>query len=178
MSDPEVLAHSFKLSDAQELVARQQGFESWHALKQGISAMSGRSEQNNPETFITAAEPQLFVSDIKRSLDFFTRKLGFVITFSYGEPPFYAQVKRDAAVLNLRHVDHPVIDPERRDREDLLSAALTLSTPDAIKALFLEFQLANVPIVQALKSQPWGARNFIVSDPDGNLLLFASPANQ
>jgi hypothetical protein len=30
---------------------------------------------------------------------------------------------------------------------------------------------------QTLKQRPWGARNFIVRDPDGNLLLFASPAN-
>jgi hypothetical protein len=40
MTDPEVLAHSFKLSDAQELVARQHGFESWEALKTGLSTMA------------------------------------------------------------------------------------------------------------------------------------------
>ena len=33
MTDPEVLAHSFKLSDAQQLVAKQHGFDSWQALK-------------------------------------------------------------------------------------------------------------------------------------------------
>lgn len=31
--DAEVLAHAFKLSDAQELVARQNGFQSWQALQ-------------------------------------------------------------------------------------------------------------------------------------------------
>ena len=35
MTDAEVLAHSFKLSDAQQLVARQHGFDSWQALKIG-----------------------------------------------------------------------------------------------------------------------------------------------
>ena len=35
MTDSEILAQSFKLGDAQELVARQHGFESWQALKQG-----------------------------------------------------------------------------------------------------------------------------------------------
>ena len=59
---------------------------------------------------ITAAEPQLFVADIKSSCDFFTSKLGFAVVFTYGEPPFYAQVVRDGARLNLRHVDRPVID--------------------------------------------------------------------
>ena len=87
-------------------------------------------------------------------------------------------MKRDAAALNVRHVDSPVIDPDRRDREELLAAALTVGIPDAIEALFLEFQVANVAFAQTLKTQPWGAKNFIVKDPDGNLLLFAGPANE
>ena len=33
---PGVLAHSFKLSDAQELVARKAGFDSWEALRRGV----------------------------------------------------------------------------------------------------------------------------------------------
>jgi hypothetical protein len=39
LSDPEILAHEFKLSDAQEMVARQAGFDSWQALKSGIATM-------------------------------------------------------------------------------------------------------------------------------------------
>ena len=70
----------------------------------------------------------------------------------------------------------PVIDPELRDREELLSAAMTVATAEEIKQLFLEFQSANVTFFQTLKKQPWGARNFIVKDLDGNLLLFAGPA--
>ena len=30
---------------------------------------------------------------------------------------------------------------------------------------------------QGLKKEPWGVKNFIVRDPDGNLILFAGPAN-
>ena len=127
------------------------------------------------KTVITAAEPQLFVSDISASCDFFTSKLGFAVVFTYGEPPFYAQVARDGARLNLRHVDRPVIDAAIRDREELLSAALTVAGADDIEALFSEFQAAGVTFFQTLKQQPWGARDFIVGDPDGNLLLFAGP---
>jgi catechol 2,3-dioxygenase-like lactoylglutathione lyase family enzyme len=176
MTDPEVLAHSFKLSDAQELVAREHGFESWEALKTGLPTMVDHAEQTLTKAVIVAAEPELFVADIKASLDFFTQKLGFAIAFTYGEPPFYAQVKRDGAQLNLKCVDSPVINPELRDKEELLSAAMTVATANEIKQLFLEFQSANIPFFQTLKKQPWGARNFIVKDPDGNLLLFAGPA--
>ncbi|HEY4985896.1 MAG TPA: VOC family protein, partial [Bradyrhizobium sp.] len=43
-------------------------------------------------------------------------------------------------------------------------------------ALFLEFQAAGAEFFQPLKREPWGARDFIVRDPDGNLLLFAGLA--
>ncbi len=178
LSDAEVLARSFKLSDAQEMVARQSGFDSWQALKTGVSTMTQQAEQTSTATrpVLSAAEPQLFVADVKASCDFFTEKLGFSIVFLYGEPPFYGQVRRDRATLNLRCVDRPVIDGELRDREDLLSAAITVDTADDIKRLFLEFQAAGVPFHQTLKREPWGAKDFIIKDPDGNLLLFAGPA--
>ena len=138
--------------------------------------MSEHAETISTKAVIAGAEPQLFVADIKSSCDFFTGRLGFTIAFSYGEPPFYAQVKRDGARLNLRCVEQPVIDAGLRDREELLSASLTVATAEEIKALFLEFQGAGVRFFQTLKRQPWGAKDFILKDPDGNLLLFAGPA--
>ena len=176
MTDPDILAHSFRLSDAQELVARQHGFESWQALKTGLSTMLDHADITSAAAVITAAEPQLFVADIGASCDFFTGKLGFTVVFTYGEPPFYAQVARDAARINLRCVAEPLIDPELRDREQLLAASLTVATAEEIKQLFLAFQSAGVAFFQTLRREPWGARNFIVKDPDGNLLLFAGPA--
>jgi catechol 2,3-dioxygenase-like lactoylglutathione lyase family enzyme len=176
MTDPDVLAHSFRLRDAQELVARQHGFESWQALKTGFSTMSDHADTTSAAPIITCAEPQLFVADIKASCDFFAGKLGFTVVFTYGEPPFYAQVARNAARINLRCVAKPLIDPELRDREELLAASLTVATAEEIKKLFLAYQSAGVTFFQTLRREPWGARNFIVKDPDGNLLLFAGPA--
>jgi hypothetical protein len=107
----DVLAHSFKLSDAQELVARRHGFESLEALKTGHPTMPDHTEPTLTKAVVVAAEPELFVTNIKASLDFFTQELGFAIVFTYGVPPFYAQVKRDGARLNLKCVDSPVINP-------------------------------------------------------------------
>jgi catechol 2,3-dioxygenase-like lactoylglutathione lyase family enzyme len=176
MRDSEILAASFKLSDAQEMVARQQGFDSWQALK-ALSATSRRVNLSPSKATIVSAEPQLFVTDIKRSCEFFREKLGFSLVFSYGKPPYYAQVARDAARLNLRCVERPVIESTVRGREELLSVSMTVATADEIKMLSLEFQSAGVAFHQTLKKQSWGAKNFVVKDPDGNLLLFAGPAN-
>jgi catechol 2,3-dioxygenase-like lactoylglutathione lyase family enzyme len=133
--------------------------------------------QNRARPVISATAAQLFVGDIKASCDFFTRKLGFSVVFVHGEPPFYAQVRRDRGFINLRHVDAAVLDPTLRDRETLLSADLGLDTHEEIKQLFLEFQAAGVPFFQTLRQEPWGAKTFIVQDPDGNLILFAGPAD-
>ena len=176
MPDSQVLAANFKLSDAQEMVARQHGFDSWQALKAGLSAQLRRAKSSPSKATIVCAEPQLFVTDIKRSCEFFQQKLGFSLVFTYGEPPYYAQVARDAARFNLRCVERPVIESAVRDREQLLSVSMTVATADEIKLLYLEFQSAGVAFTQTLKKQPWGAKNFIVNDPDGNLLLFAGPA--
>jgi catechol 2,3-dioxygenase-like lactoylglutathione lyase family enzyme len=115
------------------------------------------------------AEPSLFITDFPRALAFFA-KLGFKVAFTYGEPAFYGQVVRDAAMLNLRHVDEPALD--RSKEPDLLSASIWVSNA---KQLFLEFEARGVPFHQTLRREPWhgqGQGGFIVVDPDGNLIGF------
>ena len=174
LTDREILAQPFRLSDAQELVARTVGFESWEALRRGSHHVTPTRTGTLAMTTLVAAEPQLYVRDVVASSEFYSQKLGFSVAFIYGEPPFYGQVVRDGVRLNLRHVDDPVIDPVRRDSEQLLAATITLENA---KPLFLEYQNAGVEIVQPLRTEPWGARTFIVCDLDGNRLLFAGPGD-
>ena len=120
---------------------------------------------------ILAAEPQLYVTDMATALAFYTGKLGFTVALSYGEPAFWAQVARDGGRLNLRHSDQrPVSDAFRAKEGDALCATLAV---DAAEPLFLEYQAAGVSFHQTLRTEPWGARTFIIADPDGNLIAFA-----
>ena len=176
LTDRQILGRDFKLSDAQELVARQSGFESWQALKTGVQAMTDTTHAIAAKPELTQVEAQLFVADIKASCAFFTSKLGFEVVFTYGEPSFYGQVKRDNARLNLRLVCEPVFVGDIREREQLLAASTTVASAAEIRQLFVQYQAAGVDFQQTLKQEPWGARTFIVRDPDGNLLLFAGPA--
>lgn len=177
LDDREILKADFKLADAQELVARQMGFDGWQALKSGALTMSIQAKQAAPRPVLRSTSAQLFVADIKASCDFFADKLGFAVDFVYGDPPFYGQVKRDNALLALRLVCEPVFVGDIREREHLLSASLTVGTSQEIKRLFLDYQAACVRFHQTLRTEPWGARNFIVLDLDGNLILFAGPAD-
>jgi catechol 2,3-dioxygenase-like lactoylglutathione lyase family enzyme len=138
--------------------------------------MSNDATHAVKKSAITGIEAQLFVADIAASCAFYKEKLGFTVNFIYGEPPFYAQVARDSARLNLRHVDEPVFITRVREKESLLSATLTLASAAEARALFSAYESAGVPFAQRLKKEDWGATTFITRDPDGNLLLFAAPA--
>jgi catechol 2,3-dioxygenase-like lactoylglutathione lyase family enzyme len=175
LGDEQILDSSFKLADAQELVARQSGFDGWQALKSGAEAMTDELKQATSHPILNSIEAQLFVSNIKNSCDFYTNKLGFAVAFVYGDPPFYGQVVRDKAKINLRLICEPVFAGDVRKRECLLSASVTVATAKEIKQLFLGYQAAGVFFVQLLKKEPWGAKTFIVADPDENLILFAGP---
>jgi uncharacterized glyoxalase superfamily protein PhnB len=181
LSDEQILDANFKLADAQELVARQMGFEGWQALKSGAKAMTDETtdepRQTTPRPILNSIEAQLFVANIETSCDFYTSQLGFAVSFAYGDPPFYGQVMRDKARLNLRLVSEPVFAGDIREREHLLSATITVATADEIKQLFLSYQATGVRFHQTLKKEPWGARTFVVVDPDENLILFAGPAD-
>src|SRR5260370_17913366 len=127
--------------------------------------MPGQAHDTPSKPVISAIAAELFVADIKASCDFFTQRLGFSVVFTYGEPPFYAQVKRDRALLNLKCVDYPVIDPALRDRESLLSADMSVDTREQIEQLFLEFQAAAVAFFPTRRKWPSRAAPSIVNDP-------------
>jgi uncharacterized glyoxalase superfamily protein PhnB len=139
--------------------------------------MNAKAGQAAPRPILSSTEAQFFVADIKAACDFYTNKLGFTVSLISGDPPFYAQVTRDQARLNLRVVGEPVFAGDIREREHLLSATLTVAATDEIKQLFSTYQAAGAPFHQALQKEPWGATTFIVRDPDGNLILFAGPAD-
>lgn len=168
LDDRQVMAAEFRLGHAQEVLARENGFSSWEALKSGLDSMTQSLPAEAPKLLI--AFPQVFVADITAACAFY-EKLGFATIFSFGAPPFYANVHRDNVVLNLRRFEGPVIAEPYRGRNDVLAANITV---DNVKALYLEFQAAGIEFNTPLSLQPWGATDFTVRDPDGNCLLFAS----
>jgi uncharacterized glyoxalase superfamily protein PhnB len=134
--------------------------------------MTRRHAHRESTMTLLFAEPQLFVTDLQAALDHYTDRLGFRIAFIHGAPAFYAQVVRDGARLNLRHVDGPVFASGFREAEKNPLLA-TIAVDDA-EALFEEFERAGVVFHQPLKTESWGARTFMVADPDGNLIAFAA----
>jgi len=172
VTDVEALALKFPLSEAQEIIALEAGYESWAALKSGIPTAPKIDQLVvADEPVLKAALPVVFVSNVEASATFFRDELGFVIDFLHGNPPFYGSVSRGGARLHLRFVHELVIGPEVREREDgLLSAFIVVEN---VKSLFAEYKAAGVKFAHPLRKEPWGASAFTVLDPDGNWICFA-----
>jgi catechol 2,3-dioxygenase-like lactoylglutathione lyase family enzyme len=101
------------------------------------------------EKELITAYPQLFVTDMNRAAHYYEQKLGFKLVSLYGDPPFYGQVGRDGARLNLRVVDNLPFNQIERAAEQLLSAYIPVSN---VKAWFLEFTERGANFLQTLKS--------------------------
>ena len=135
--------------------------------------MSDRADTISTKAVITAAEPQLFVADIKCILRFFCGQARFRNRLHLWRTAVLC------AGRARRGAHQPAMRRAAGDRSGLTGSRaiafrfLTVATAEEIEALFLEFQAAGVTFFQTLKREPWGARDFIIKDPDGNLLLFA-----
>lgn len=102
------------------------------------------------------------VGDIPAAVDFYTKKLGFVLAFTWGEPPTFAGV-------NLGRM------------QMFLAKGTPTPSPDTAAAFFLvgdadqlyEFHRANgVEIAQAIDDRPYHIRDYVVRDLHGYYLVF------
>jgi catechol 2,3-dioxygenase-like lactoylglutathione lyase family enzyme len=174
LTDAAVLALRFPLAEAQELIARESGYDSWAALRAAVAPrVSGKSRTRAAEKpLLNGAIPIVFVSDLLKSAAFFRDKLGFRVDFLHGNPPFYGSVSRDGARLHLRFVPEPPFAAGIVDREQLICAFVEV---EHIRSLYAEYLAAGVEMVGRLKKEPWGGAGFAVRDRDGNSIYFVRP---
>lgn len=173
LSDAEIFEQGFRLADAQELVARREGFRDWQALVAAArdpaapAGSPGPGREGRPRVLV--ARPFVFARDVRAASAHYVEVLGFSLAFDYGSPPFYAEVERDGVRMCIRHTDDPIFDPAWARREDVILASFEVT--DA-KALYLELQEAGAAFSQTLRTEPYGTRSFIIEDPDGNRVAF------
>jgi catechol 2,3-dioxygenase-like lactoylglutathione lyase family enzyme len=102
------------------------------------------------------------VTDMARALHFYTELLGLEKQLENGEPVRFAIVGRDAAELHLVAV--PAAELAHAGSRH---AVAHLLISDA-RALHDRLATHGVRIVKPLRDAPYGLRDFIFADPDGN----------
>ena len=119
---------------------------------------------------IKKMSPQLLVADVDRSIEFYTKKLGFDVDFRYED--FYAGIIKDGYSIHLK-VSKPSIEQResRRNSEDLD----IIFSVDGIEGLYEQLSNRSVEFSQSLRDMPYG-KEFYVADPDGYIIAFLQEA--
>lgn len=122
------------------------------------------AERTGEETHkILRAIPILPSLDLARTLEFCTSKLGMKEAGRYDD---YLVVQRDGVRLHFWFCDDPKL-PENTSCYFIV---------EGIEALFEELSGRAVEFRYPLRLQPYGMKEFMVIDPDGNAIRFGSIA--
>jgi catechol 2,3-dioxygenase-like lactoylglutathione lyase family enzyme len=120
----------------------------------------------------------LAVSDVDRSVAFYTGRLGFTVDALYDDPP-YATLTREGVRLSFAEQGHPAPDrpgvtmvvPDDRAR---LQVVLVLEVDDA-DAIHAALVAEGTRLLADPFAPPWGGLRFFVVDPDGYLVEIEQP---
>ena len=115
--------------------------------------------------------PILLVKNLARAMNYY-RRLGFA-TKAYEDGDDYGFLTRDAFEIHLTQSDMLV-----EDHNPGCGVYFYLASGTAA-ALEAEFRTAGVKILSSLAPREWKMNEFVLSDPDANLLRFGEdlPSN-
>jgi uncharacterized glyoxalase superfamily protein PhnB len=117
----------------------------------------------------TSVDPVFVVADVERSLRWYGDLFGFRAVHVAGETPAaYAVLKRDGACLHLLR--------KSEDERGLGSPAQAQFRIDGgVDELFGQVKAKGATVLQPPADQSWGHRDFMVADPDGNIVWVGMP---
>jgi len=105
---------------------------------------------------IKKMSPQLLVTDIEYSIEFYTKKLGFEIEFRYED--FYASIIKDSYSIHLKS-GIPSLEERKYKREN--EGLDIVFSVEAVDDLYEEFINKSVEISQPLCDRPYGREFYI-----------------
>ena len=109
--------------------------------------------------------PVLPTKDLERTHRFYCDVLGFLEPWGFGDPPQYGGVRAD---LEKMPAIHFTVDADRGPGEVFVIL-------DDVDAYFEEVRAAGAEFIFEVGDRPYGMRDFMVGDPDGNRISFGTP---
>ena len=109
----------------------------------------------HPMNDCTHCFPEVGVSDLDKALEHYTARMGFVMHWRAGDE--IAVVGDGTVSIFLRSSESGGIGPSRT----------ILNVKDA-DSVYAAWKSAGVRIVEPIETQPWGMREFVAVDLDGN----------
>ena len=126
------------------------------------------------EDLHAAVAPEFFVSDLERSLGFYREKLGFRSVF---QEPDFAIVALGNAFVMLATPDEawwPNVKAWLTSGPRGVGLNIRIMVDD-VDAMYERAVASGARFVLEIGDRDYGLRDFMISDPDGFVLRFASP---
>jgi len=113
---------------------------------------------------LALAVPILPCTDVEPMIAFYVDSLGFERDWVWGDPPTDGGVRRnDVQIYFMRN---PRLAAHACDREIMLFV-------EDVDALYAEHRRRGIIVMESLRDEPWGLREYSVLDPQGHRLRFA-----
>lgn len=114
--------------------------------------------------------PVISTGDIRSTIEWYVRVLGFREHFVYGDPPVYAGLECDGVLLYVTH------DPAFGSMLEKSGAHPDIFLwVDGVDEAFETHRGRGAKIIEPLADRPWDARQYVVEDPNGYRLKIAQP---
>ena len=121
-----------------------------------------------PYSRLKKMSPQLLVSDIDSSIEFYIKTLCFAIEFRHED--LYAGIIKDGFSIHLTSGEPSVEERKnKRNNEDL---DIVFSV-EGIEYLYQELANKSIEFIQPLRDVSYG-KEFYIADPDGYIIAFLS----
>jgi uncharacterized glyoxalase superfamily protein PhnB len=114
---------------------------------------------NAGKSKLCGAATLFVVQDVLASVAHYRDVLGF----TYGDPTFYAGVKRDEVTIHLQAA--------HATKRQVGQGAMNIFVTE-VDALYDELKARGARVLNAPKDYPYGMRDFDLDDLDGNRLTF------
>lgn len=113
---------------------------------------------------VRLGEVSFLTRDVRRLAAFYRDLLGIA---SDSDDAGHQTFEQDGLQISVQHDDSP--EPDGRQR---LVVAFTVDDVDAEHERLLAL---GVQVLEPPTTRPWGARNLVVADPDGNHVYLRTP---
>ena len=136
------------------------------AKRKGVAPKKDRRKSERETLRLRATNPIFTVTDLERSIRFYTDVLGFVVSDRYQGSDGTLQgvmLKAGVCELGLSQDDWA----KGRDRQRGVGVRIWCTTAQDIDALARRIKARNYPLTQEPKDESFGGRSLTLDDPDG-----------
>jgi uncharacterized glyoxalase superfamily protein PhnB len=116
---------------------------------------------------LVEAAPVLSVDDAVETAEYYRDRLGFEIEFTWGNPPYYAIVKRGGVAIHFS---------EREDTSKKITPSMVYVFVEDVDEMYDELKQEGLEMFSPPENQDYGMREFELCDMNGHFLVFGCRA--